>query len=77
MMENGYDMGIMNGMWFFPLLFLAAILIAAFFIVRGLLRSRQDRTIPAESALEVLKKRYAGGEINLESFEQMKREIGD
>lgn len=44
-------------------------------LVRVLRRDSQAGGPPAETALEVLKKRYARGEIGKEEFEQMKRDI--
>ncbi len=73
-----------NGMWFFPLFFLAAI---ALCIVMFFLFGRrcfgpwrnQGRDVNGgtggETALDILKKRYAKGEISREEFEQMKKDI--
>ena len=37
--------------------------------------NRIDRQTPGEDAMEILKKRYAKGEINTEEFERMKKEL--
>lgn len=37
--------------------------------------NRIDRQTPDEDAMEILKKRYAKGEINTEEFERMKKEL--
>lgn len=75
MMGGGYGNGMMGGMWFFSLLFWILIFAGVAFIVRWLTERNSDRSPPAESALEILQKRYARGEIDKEAFEQMKRDI--
>lgn len=74
--------GMMNGwggMWFgwlFWLVILALIIWGVVTIVNNS-RPRDDRRNlpPAHNALDILKKRYARGEITREQFEQMKRDI--
>lgn len=75
MMGGGYGNGMMSGMWFFPLLFWILIIVGVVFIVRWLIERNSDSSPPAESALEVLQKRYARGEIDKDTFEQMKHDI--
>ena len=70
-------------MWLFPMfmpIFWIAVIIIALFFIFG--RGRTPRMIcgpgagPAEeTALDILKKRYAKGEITKDEFEQMKRDI--
>ena len=62
----------MGGMWFFPLLFWILVIAGAVFIVRGLRERGQGQK---ESPLDILKKRYASGEIDQDTFEQMKKDI--
>ncbi len=63
-------------MWFgggwmmFPWLFFLTLFVLAF-----LWRSRGSARDEPESALEILKKRYAKGEISREEFEQLKKDI--
>ncbi len=66
--------------WFFPIvmpIFWVVVITVALFLIfgrRGFRRPggpNQDR----ESALEILKKRYARGEISKDEFERMKRDI--
>jgi len=68
-------MDMMGGMWFFPLLYWTLIIAGAVFIVRWLAERNSDSSPPVESALEILKKRYARGEIDKDTFEHMKRDI--
>ena len=69
-----YDHGgwCMGGMWFFPLLFWILVIAGAVFIVRWLRERGQEQK---ESPLDILKKRYASGEIDQDTFEQMKKDI--
>ena len=68
-----------GGMWFgwvFWLVFLAAIIWVVVTIVNKNQKSGSNEPVPPrEDALEILKKRYARGEITKEQFEQMKRDL--
>lgn len=59
----------------FRLLFMAAVAVGAVYLVRSFVRQGRSWR-PHESALEILQKRYARGEINKEEFEEMKRNLG-
>ncbi|GMR20223.1 MAG: hypothetical protein BMS9Abin36_0818 [Gammaproteobacteria bacterium] len=70
-----------GGMWIFPLIFLAVIIFAVF---RFSGRSHSGPPGPgssrrhgedSESAVDILNKRYAKGEISKDEFEQMKKEL--
>jgi putative membrane protein len=66
------------------LLFWGALIALAFFAVRALTRSASARTVPYatpsshvdDTALAVLKERYARGEITRETYEQMRADLG-
>jgi len=72
-----------GGMWIFPMIMFVVMIIFIFLIFgsRGWRppwwgqggHNRQGGE--TESALEILKKRYAKGEITKEEFEQMKKDI--
>ena len=82
---GGWDMG--PGMmgwgilaWFGPIMmviFWVAITVAIIFFVRWLMASSKGSHSPApqDSALEILKKRYARGEIGKEEFEEKKKDL--
>jgi len=75
-MMNGMGWG---GMWFssiFWLFFLGVIIWAVISFVNNSRNRDQSGNFPGqESALDILKKRYASGEITKEEFEQMKRDL--
>jgi putative membrane protein len=54
----------------------AAIIVGIVFFVRAMVRQGRGRQPNGEeSALEILKKRYARGEIDKEEFEQKKKDL--
>jgi len=67
MMNNGWMMG---GMGLLNILFWILIIAGAVLIVQWL--SERGK----ESPLEILKKRYAKGEIDSVAFERMKKDLG-
>lgn len=69
-----------GGMWIFPMIMFVIMIILMFmFVGRWDCRpprwgsGRQDGE--SETALEILKKRYAKGEVTKEEFEQMKKDL--
>ncbi len=63
--------------WLFPLVFWGAIITGIVFLVRGAGQNGAVSPPPrGETALDILKKRYARGEITREEFEEMKRDLG-
>lgn len=56
-------------MWFVPVL----VILVIYFFVRN---SRQTKIEPdTDTPLDLLKKQYAGGKIDKEQFEQMKKDV--
>jgi putative membrane protein len=75
-------MGNWNHMWGYGggvVTWLILVLIAAgvIYAVVQASKSRQDGSSLRETPLEILKKRYAAGEITLEEFEERKRHLKD
>lgn len=63
-----YPYGGIN-MWLTLLLLLGIIALAVYFFLN------RENFLKGEGALEILKKRYAKGEINEEQFEEMKKKL--
>jgi len=76
----GWGTGCTGFWWLFPLLFL----LICFFMMRGYgcmsgwrRDGRSGGSNSNESAEDILKKRYAQGEIDLARFEEMKKKISE
>ncbi len=77
--SGGYPMGWMWGAWgigmmLMMLLFWALVIAAIVLGIRWLVG--QPKVSRPDSALEILRQRYARGEIDKEEFEQKKRDLG-
>jgi putative membrane protein len=72
-MMDGYGYGMGSGMWIFGLIFWILILIGLVLLIKYLWEGRGARK--EESALEILKKKYARGEISKEEFEEKKKDM--
>ena len=59
-------------MWLFWILIIVGIVFLVNWIIR---QSRFSKTGDSENPLEILKKRYAKGEIEKEEFEKMKKDL--
>ncbi len=73
-----------QGMWIIPMIICIVMVIVCFrFFGRGCFRppwlqdpdKNQSDSTGSETAIDILKKRYAKGEITKEEFEQIKKEI--
>ena len=67
-------MGGFSWMWLMPIFFIVFWGLVIWGI-RGLSGSRGSDSSKADSALEILKKRYARGEINKEEYEEKKKDL--
>jgi len=74
-MMDGYGYGMMGGgMWILGLIFWILIIIGLILLIKYLWEGAGTRR-GEESALEVLKKRYARGDITKEEFEEKKKDL--
>ena len=75
-MMNGMGWG---GMWFGPLFWLVILGLIVWAVISMSNKNRESSqsggVSGTESALDILKKRYARGEITKEEFEQMKKDL--
>lgn len=71
---GGFGMGFG---WLIMVLFWVLVIVGIVVLVRWLVAgsSRQSLEPPKETALDVLKKRYAKGEIDRQEFEEKKRDL--
>ena len=73
--------GMGGGMWFGWLFWLVIIALVVWGVI-AIVNSNRGQTQapplpPGNDAMEILKKRYARGEISQEEFEQMKKDLMD
>ena len=60
--------------WIFMIIFWGLLILGLIFLIRYLIGSTKASR-GEDSALDILKRRYARGEINKEEFEQKKRDL--
>lgn len=73
-MMDGYGMnGWGMGWWWIIGIIVIALIV--WVVVKTMDNSRSNANVPEKSALEILKERYANGEINKEEFEMIKENI--
>jgi putative membrane protein len=77
MMMTGFGMGLGGGL--VMVLFWAVLIVGAVWLARGLFPNGQhslaSATRPEASADDILKQRYARGEISKEQYDQMRRDL--
>jgi putative membrane protein len=71
-MMDGYGMG--GGWWLLGLIFWILVIIGLILLIKYLWEGGAAKR-GQESALEILKKRYARGEISKEEFEEKKKDL--
>lgn len=68
--------GFMGGMGYGWIFWIAIIALIVFLIIRFTNQNKSNRNIgTGDSSLDILKKRYAQGEISKEEFERMKKDL--
>lgn len=70
-MMGDFGFGHMGFGW----LFWIALIVAGFFLIRGNLSGNSSNQNSGQSALDILKQRYARGEISKEEFDRMKKDL--
>jgi len=70
-MMGDFGFGHMGFGW----LFWIALIVAGFFLIRGNLSGNSSNQNSGQSALDILKQRYARGEISKEEFNRMKKDL--
>ena len=76
MMGGGYGIGWFGGI--IMIAFWVAVIVGIILLIRWLIiatRTTRHGTSSSDSSLEILKKRYARGEINKEEFKEKKRDL--
>ena len=68
-MIHGFGCGMGWWMWFIPVI----IILIIYFLFKNALQTENRQIV--ESPMEILKNRYAKGEISKEQFEEMKKDI--
>ena len=77
MMNCMMGFGMTGGMMALGLLLLIGLIVAVVLIVVWTVRRTGESSQPAESPQEILKRRYARGEIDSEQYERMKRQLNE
>ena len=71
----GYGRGLFHWGGAMGLLFLAAVGLIVYLVVRGETKRKQGGSGDADTPLDIAKKRYARGEISRDEFEQLKKDL--
>jgi putative membrane protein len=77
-MMGPWMMGGFGGMWLMPIfmiVFWGLVIWGIVALIRGLSRGDGGSATQADSALEILKKRYARGEISKQEYEKRKKDL--
>lgn len=74
MMHWGYDWGMMGFGWFFMVIFWVLVIIGVIYLIKLIIPGAKCGT-KEETALDILKKRYAKGEVSKEEFEEKKKDL--
>lgn len=71
--------GFMSGMWFGWLFWIVLLVLIIWGVVQFSNRNQSKNTqnLPRRDALDILKKRYANGEVSKVKYEEMKKELSN
>ena len=73
---SGWGWGWMVGGWIMMVVFWGLVIVGIGALIRGLRdRGPADQTNRHETPVEILRRRYAAGELTKEQFEDMKRNV--
>lgn len=79
MMNFSHGWGMGSGMWILPIVFWALIIAGIFIILNGFLSQPRSHNVnpphTEHAPLDILKTRYAKGEIDKETYERMRKEL--
>ena len=77
MMGNAFDGGALGGIWMIGgLLVMIGAVVLIVWAISSASRGGSNREAERPSALDILRERYARGEITQEEFEQAKKTLG-
>ena len=67
--------GMFGGMWFGWIFWIVIIIAIVWVVTQVINKNQQTNSNTKESPLDILKKRYAKGEITKEQYEEMKKDL--
>ena len=67
--------GMFGGMWFGWIFWIFLLVVIIWVVFQFLNKNQSSPNIKSESAIDILKKRYAKGEITKEEFDEIKRNL--
>ena len=74
MMNNGYGWGMGWGFPFMGIFFLIFFVMGIIYLIK-IISGKDEKEMSLEQPLDILKQRYARGEIDQQTFEEMKRKL--
>lgn len=74
MMNNGYGWGMGWGFPFMGIFFLIFFVMGIIYLIK-IISGKDEKEMSLEQPLDILKQRYARGEIDQQTFDEMKRRL--